>query len=220
MTLSKEQSHYVQNVMRMNTDDDIRLFNGTDGEWLASLNHVSKKQTDCILKEKVLEQPIDQPRTHLICAPLKNNRMSMIIEKCTELGITDFHPVITKRTEIRSIRKDRIEKQIIEACEQSERLDIPKLHEIKTLEDLIQNWEHTNTIHAALERTETKNKNSTTFQEDSAFLVGPIGGFTNEEHNTLLKKKNIKELSLGHNILRAETAAIMCAALALNAKFG
>ena len=95
------------------------FFNGRDGEWLGSLSEISRKSGALTLQSQIRPQPAAAARVHLLFAPLKKNRMDIIIEKCTELGVTDFHPVLTNRTEVRDINEERLRAQIAEAAEQS-----------------------------------------------------------------------------------------------------
>lgn len=209
VTLSKSQAHYLKTVLRRSKGDAVRVFNGQDGEYYAELSG----NASLAILEKTKPQPQNKIRVHMIFAPLKKDRMRMMIEKCTELGVTDFHPIITARTEVKITKPQRYRQQIIEACEQSERLDIPEFHASETLHTCINNWSHEAPIYAALERHK---ENAPLFNKDEpiAFCIGPVGGFNDDEHEFLSQHKHVRAISLGQSILRAETAAILCAGLA------
>ncbi len=210
--LSAAHANYLGNVLRKTPGDKIRLFNGIDGEYFARITQISKKSGTLSIEDKIRDQPQTQTRAHLLFAPLKKNRMDFVIEKCTELGITDFHPVITNRTEVREIKRDRLGSQITEACEQSERLTLPKLHDITPLDKKIVQWHETAHILGCIERTEAPPLSTIAPATSCAFLIGPVGGFDEKERELLLSSPKIKPVSLGQNVLRAETASMLCAA--------
>jgi len=209
VTLDKNQSHYLTNVMRKKVGDFIRLFNSRDGEFLCAIDTISKKFATLRIDKKLRIYPPHLRRIHLFFAPLKKKRMDFVIEKCSELGVTDFHPIVTERTEVRSLKTERVEAQIIEACEQSERLDIPTLHHITPLATKITQWDET-PIYAAIERHDAPPLWDISLPENAAFLIGPVGGFTQAEREMLINAQHIHPVSLGQNILRAETASIIC----------
>lgn len=209
--LTSGQAHYLKNVMRRSEGDSVRLFNGKDGEYLATITSISKKNAILTPQDEITAQPTLNHRTHLLFAPLAKNRLDFVIEKSVELGVTDLHPIITARTEHRKINKDRITAQIIEASEQCERMHIPTLHDLAALNTAIPKWQHTDTIQWACERDTAKRKPlGYNTSNDQAFLIGPVGGFDQAEHDYLQTLKHITPISLGSTILRAETASILC----------
>jgi 16S rRNA (uracil1498-N3)-methyltransferase len=211
-TLSPDQAHYLRNVMRTKEGQNIRVFNSKDGEWLASLTTQGKKAAELTLSKRLKPQPTDTGRTHLLFAPIKKNRMDILIEKAVELGVTDFHPLLTQNTEVRKINTKRLNAQIIEAAEQCERFAIPTLHSDETpptLDKILSNWD-SGTIHAALERHDAPHIKDISFDKDKTFLIGPAGGFTAEEKNMLSTHDKIQPISLGDTIYRVETAALFC----------
>ena len=209
-TLNKNQAHYLVNVMRKKSGDVIRLFNGRDGEYLCHIEGVNKKSATVRIDEKISTQPAQKRNVHLLFSPLKKNRMDFVIEKCTELGVTDFHPILTERTEVRTIKRERIEAQIIEACEQSERLNIPRLHDMQPLPQKITQWNDSTPIMAGIERHDAPLLWEAEITGDAAFLIGPVGGLTQSERDMLINSKTAQPISLGPNILRAETASMVC----------
>jgi 16S rRNA (uracil1498-N3)-methyltransferase len=206
------QAHYLKNVLRKKSGDMVRIFNGRNGEWIAEIADLSKKKILIILREKLKEQSASEYKTHLLFAPIKKNRMDILIEKAVELGATDLHPIITQNTESRKINEDRIRAQIIEAAEQCERLDLPLLHSSLTLDKLLGDWNKPQTLFVALERSD--NALRLTKPSDHAFiLIGPEGGFTEKEQEQLMAHDAVSTISLGSRVLRAETAALKALSL-------
>lgn len=205
--LGKEQMHYLCNVMRREVGDSARIFNGRDGEWLAEIIDVQKKCALLKCVECQQPQPKDIDEVHLFFAPIKKQRMEWLIEKAVELGATHLHPVLTQNTEVRKFKDERIAHQILEACEQCERLDLPTFSKAASLYDAVAHWDTAFLIEAAVER-ENLPMVAKGVDGSRAFLIGPEGGFTAEEVTWLLEHKNIKGVSLGARILRAETAGI------------
>ncbi len=210
LTLNTDQTHYIRNVMRMNISDQVRIFNGRDGEWTAQIKELSKKAALLEPVKQIKKQPPARARVHLLFAPIKKQRMDFLVEKAVELGATDLHLVLTHHTEARKINEERIAGQIIEATEQCERLDIPTLHPLTKLDIKIVQWPKDITILAALEREDAPPLRDIQKAEKTAFLIGPEGGFNKDEKQMLKTFPYVKAVSLGKNILRAETAALAC----------
>ena len=206
VNLAADQAHYIKTVMRGREGQNIRLFNGRDGEWLCTLEGLTKKQAEVRPFNCIKEQPSVQGRIHLYFAPIKKQRMTFLIEKAVELGATDFHPTITQNTEVRKINEERMNAQIIEAAEQCERLTIPALHPVQSLGAVLQKSEYP--ILAAVERAEARCMKDVTIPGVVGFLVGPEGGFTAEEKNQMAAVDTVIPVSLGENILRSETAVL------------
>lgn len=207
LSLSPTHAHYLRTVLRRQDGDSIRIFNGHDGEWLASLNALSKKSGTATLTKNLKPQPKESRQTHLFFAPIKKSRLDILIEKSVELSVTDFHPVLTARTENRKLNEERIQAQIIEAAEQCERLTIPAFHPMKPLSKI----QHAG-LFACLERQNAKFLGEIKLPANAAFLIGPEGGFTDEEMDMLNANKTITPISLGASIYRAETACLLCLA--------
>jgi len=200
--------------MRRKPGDQLRLFNGRDGEWLATLETLDKKAAIAVPVRLLRPQPQQNRQVHLLFAPLKKARMDILIEKATELGVTHLHPVLTRNTEVRQINEDRLRAQIIEAAEQCERLDIPALVPIKDLTALA-GWDKTIPLYACIERREgLPLLHVCKFGDTMAFLIGPEGGFSEDEAEKLAALPFISAVSLGDTVYRAETAALVCLALA------
>ncbi|NCT40198.1 MAG: 16S rRNA (uracil(1498)-N(3))-methyltransferase [Alphaproteobacteria bacterium] len=209
INLTPAHAHYFKNVLRRQDGNFIRLFNGTDGEWIATLEGLTKKSGNAALRSQSRPQPETPTKTALYFAPIKKSRMDLLIEKAVELGVTDLIPTLTARTENRKFKSERIESQILEAAEQCERLDIPTLHNTIAINALPKDI----VIHACIERDDSREESPFIAEikdKDLSFLVGPEGGFTDQEIQALHQKSNIKPISLGDRIYRAETASIVC----------
>lgn len=209
-TLSKEHSHYLCTVMRKKEGECVRLFNGREGEFVCEIIVGSKKSAQLLVSEKIFEQPDCALEVHLFFAPIKKQRMEWLIEKAVELGVTHMRPILTQNTEVRKIRTDRIEAQIIEASEQCERMDVPTISDIDDIKSVVAKWSEDYPICAAVEREGGLRHVGDVVKssESRAFLIGPEGGFTEDEVQWLANQKQICCVSLGENILRAETAAL------------
>ena len=209
--LEQGHVHYLKNVLRKESGDVLRVFNGRDGEWIAYIDEIGKKSGDIKLSECFRQQPDAPKARHLYFSPIKKQRMDMLIEKAVELGVTDLHPVIMNRSVTRKINVERITAQMIEAAEQSERMVIPTLYAVKTLGDVIEGGDTQVPFYACVERSDqAKPISSYAIDGAAAFIIGPEGGFDEEEKNMLLTHKSVNPVQLGDTILRAETAAIAC----------
>lgn len=209
--LSADQTHYFKTVLRRQPGDQIRLFNGCDGEWLCTLSPLDKKGGIATPNRQIRPQPAPAPRVHLYFAPIKKASLDWLIEKSVELGATDLHPILTQNTEVRDINTARLVQQITEASEQCERLDRPTLHEIRKLNTL----DDTLPMLACVERGDARpilKVLSGRTGQDISFLIGPAGGFTDEELTSIASRQNWTPVTLGPRVLRCETA--VCAALA------
>ncbi len=202
--LDKSQSHYLAKVMRKNIGENFSLFN-QNGEWEAKITKITKGIVEFSVIKKIRSNT-DEKEIWLAFAPIKLNYLNLMIQKATELGVTKFIPILTERTIVRKINQNRINKIIVEASEQSNRLKVPKLEEIVKLENFLKSNQKTNIIFGDLN---TKNSNlSIKDIKPLCVLIGPEGDFTVKERERILKLKNIIPLKINENILRSETAAI------------
>ena len=205
--LDKSQSHYLTKVMRVKVSENFSLFNER-GEWEAKIKDISKGIVEFNIT-KQLRQKENIKEIWLAFSPIKLNYFNLMIQKATELGVTKFIPVLTERTIVRKINQKRINKIIVEACEQSNRLNIPTLENLINLEDFLNNNESMHIIFGDL----NSNKKSLDIKnlknlDAICILIGPEGDFTPNERNNILNHKKIYPLKINNNILRSETAAI------------
>ena len=209
IALEESQAHYLFTVLRRKDGDHIRLFNGQDGEWLAVLGDLRKKSGQGTLQKQIKAQPQNAYRIHLLFAPIKKHRMDWLIEKAVELGVSDFHPIITQNTQNSKMKTERVNNQIFEAAEQCERLHLPTLHPIQKLEGALNDWPKDIQIMACLERHEGASLQK--IDNDTAILIGPEGGFTTSEKKQITQKATA--ITLGEQILRTETAVVKALSL-------
>lgn len=208
LPLTTEQTHYLKTVLRRPDGAQLRLFNGRDGEWLGAIQYTGKKDGQVALDRQLQPQSERALRLHLVFAPIKKDRMDFIIEKAVELGVTDLHPVLTQFTTLREINDVRITRQIAEAAEQCERLDLPALHPLTPLKDFTSRKPSWKTL-AALEREDAPFIGAISpVPSEIGLIIGPEGGFSEEERALLAQNQSFAPVSLGPQILRAETAAI------------
>lgn len=213
ISLTTAQAHYVRNVMRIGEGESLRLFNGADGEYAARIEIVGKAGVIAICGVQIRAQPSAVAPLSLLFAPIRKNRMDFTIEKAVELGVTALHPVLTAHTQVRSLNCERLRAQIVEAAEQCGRLDIPVLHEPVELKAKMTKWDAAQVIYFAAERIPEAPLLSQN-HEASAFLIGPEGGFNEQETAFMTALPFVRPVSLGARILRADTAALVCLALA------
>ncbi len=230
---------YLTKVMRQKAGDSIEIFNGKDGDFLAEISAVAKKNLSLLVVKKLRDLE-SQGCVTLAFAPVKNVRIDFVAAKATEMGVASFAPIITQHTIVDKINEERFRANVKEACEQCERNDFPQIATIKKLEKFLaenaQNFDEQNTNKNAREKIlilcdEThqgrkasellpeifaKKFLSATFPE-VVILIGPEGGFSKEEFAKMRTIKNLYSMSLGKRILRADTAII--AALALVNEF-
>lgn len=207
VSLCDEHAHYLRHVLRRQDGESVRIFNGRDGEWLATLHFEGKRGVIAKMQKQVKPQPKRQRRVHLLFAPIKKDRLDALIDAAVQLDATDLHPIITERTEVRDIKQDKLQLHIIESAEQSERMDLPLLHPIEKLDKKLSVWKDV-PIFAGLERGDAKFLNDALVPAgDAAALIGPVGGWTEAERHMLSTSVYSIPVSLGPNVLRCETAA-------------
>ena len=203
-TLDKSQSHYLSKVMRINIGKSFSLFNQS-GEWEAKVKNISKDIVEFLVIKK-LRSTNSEKEIWLAFAPIKLNYLNLMIQKATEIGVTRFIPILTERTIVRKLNENRINKIIIEASEQSNRLKIPSFDKLTKLDAFLKSNQNTNIIFGDLN---TKNKKIDLKNKDPlCIMIGPEGDFSIKERESILKLKNIIPLKINDNILRSETAAI------------
>jgi len=203
-SLDKSQSHYLSKVMRINIGQSFSLFNQS-GEWEAKIKEINKGIVEFLVIKK-LRSANNERDIWLAFAPIKLNYLNLMIQKATELGVTKFIPILTERTIVRKINDKRINKIIIEASEQSNRLKVPKLEKILKLNEFLKLNQNTNIIFGDLNTDNSKINFKS--PDPLCILIGPEGDFTTDERQNILKLKKLIPLKINQNILRSETAAI------------
>ena len=206
--LNKSQSHYLAKVMRVKVGESFSLFNQS-GEWEAKINEILKGIVEFKVLKKLREKD-NEKNIWLAFAPIKSNFFNFMIQKATELGVTKFVPIITDRTIVRKINYERIEKIIIEASEQSNRIKVPKVEKTQNLNLFLKNNNNKINIIFGDLNTENQNLDPKIKKENKpiCIIIGPEGDFTESEREQILNFKDVQSLKINNNILRTETAAI------------
>ena len=203
-TLDKPQSYYLSKVMRMNEGQSFSLFNH-GGEWQAKIQNINKGIIEFLIVKK-LRSANTEKEIWLAFAPIKLNFLNFMIQKGTEIGVTKFIPILTERTIVRKINEKRINKIIVEASEQSNRIKVPSLDKLIKFDNFLDLNQKVNIIFGDLN---TKNKKIEIKNKDPiCILIGPEGDFSVNERKKILELKNILPVKINNNILRSETAAI------------
>ncbi len=213
--LDKAQGHYLGNVMRLRAGDQVRLFNGHDGEWLCTISEVSKRGGR-LLAETQTRQQSSVPDIHLLFAPLKHARLDYMVQKATELGAALLQPVLTEFTNVTRIKQERMQANAVEAAEQCNLLAVPETNAPERLSKVLDNWDANRRLIFCDEAAEVASPLSVLQdlpEGPTALLIGPEGGFSPAERDLLLKQPYVTAISLGPRVMRADTAAT--AALAL-----
>ena len=203
--LDKSQSHYVNKVMRVKVDEVFSLFNSS-GEWEAKILIISKSIVEFNIT-KQLRQKESTKELWLAFSPIKSNYFNFMIQKATELGVTKFLPIIFDRTIVRKINKERLEKVIIEAAEQSNRINVPSIEDPQSLNELLNN-ERMDLIFTDLNSKNKKLDLNKLTGNPTCVIIGPEGDFSEEERGQILAFKGIQPIKINENILRSETAVI------------
>ena len=211
--LPQPQAHFLNVVMRKARGERVRVFNSADGEWRAHITAQAKRKVQIKILER-LRAPRAAPDIWLLFAPVKKARNNFIVEKAVELGAAHVRPVITARTSGR-INMEKMHAHIIEAAEQTERLDLPSAKAPMPLTALLQTWDTARILVFADEAGGGAKaaKTLAAIKPPCAILIGPEGGFTGAERTLLKDKAYVRPISLGPRILRAETAAVATLAL-------
>ena len=208
-----KQHHFLKNVLRIKLNDSISIFDGLTGEWIANVISVSKDKIAIKVSKKIREFEA-QPDIWLIFAPIKIFRLNITIQKAVELGVSKIVPCKTEFSNFNKLNYKNLELNAIEASQQSERLDIPKIKKMISFRDFLEYLpddralvfcdESDSNLPSIYDEVRAKRE----MYSKWAVIIGPEGGFSEEEKNSLIKKKNILRVTLGRRILRSDTAAI------------
>lgn len=206
VALDEGQANYLFNVMRLAVGAPVRLFNGTAGEWLATVEHAAKRHgiLRCVSQSAPQVSP---PDLWLIFAPIKKARTDFIVEKAVEMGAARILPVQTRYTNER-LREDKLRAHAIEAAEQCEATHVPPVADLQPLDKLLAGWDTTRRILWADEGLQGRAALLNAEPGPWAILIGPEGGFSPEERAKLQALPFVTPVSLGPRILRADTAAV------------
>ena len=211
--IKEKQHHFLKNVLRVKLDDKINLFDGITGEWETRVILISKEEITLKISKKIREFE-QQPDIWLIFSPIKIFRLNIIVQKAAELGASKFIPCKTEFSNFDKLNYKNLELNAIEAAQQCERLDVPKIDKIVNFRLLLEKFpvdraivfcdESDSTLPSIYDEVKVKADRYSKW----AIIIGPEGGFSAEEREILLKKKNILRVTLGNRILRSDTAAI------------
>ena len=203
--LDKSQSHYVLKVMRIKENEVFSLFNNS-GEWEAKILTISKSLVEFNIT-KQLRQKENLKELWLAFSPIKSNYFNFMMQKATELGVTKFLPIIFDRTIVRKINKERLEKVIIEAAEQSNRIQVPNIEDSQKLNNFLDKND-VDLIFTDLNSTNNKVDLKKLGNKPTCIVVGPEGDFSESEREEILSYKSVQAIKINENILRSETAVI------------
>ena len=216
VALERNQSNYLGNVLRLSAGDTILVFNGRDGEWQASI--AGRKRPDSLT---IVTQ--NRPQDHLpdlayVFAPLKHARLDYMVQKAVEMGASRLQPVLTRFTQVSRVNGERTQANVIEAAEQCGILSLATVAEPVTLERYLTGRPATRLLVFCDEAADIADplqvlRDGEAISGGVDVLIGPEGGFAEEERDILLRQPRILRLSLGPRVLRADTAGV--AALAL-----
>lgn len=218
LTLDRDQTNYLLAVLRLGEGDSVILFNGRDGAWLAKIADPHRKGATL---EIVVQTAHQTPPSDLWYgfAPLKTGRLDYVVQKATEMGAGVIQPVITRFTQVHRLKTEKLAANIVEAAEQCEVLSLPTLAPEIGLPELLSNWRDVHGLRRLIVADEGAPSSSPVVPLSwlaglpVGVLIGPEGGFADDERELLLLHSFVVPISLGPRILRADTAAV--AALAL-----
>lgn len=211
------QAHYLGHVLRRQPGDRVRLFNAADGEWLASIEALRRDRGSFRLLDQV-RSAVPEPGPMLVFAPLKRDATDLVVRMATELGAAALAPVTTERSNVSRINAGRWQAIAVEAAEQCERLSLPAIAELARLPDLLGGWDPQRPLLAAIERAGDRDagpsvgiaawRSGAGASVQPGLLIGPEGGFSEAELQSLRACRFVVPISLGRRILRAETASL------------
>ena len=203
--LDKSQSHYVSKVMRIKKNEVFSLFNSS-GEWEAKILSISKNIVEFNITKQLRQKEISK-ELWLAFSPIRSNYFNFMVQKATELGVTKFLPIIFDRTIVRKVNKERLKKVIIEATEQSNRINVPLIEETQSL-DIFLKKNTVDLIFTDLNTSNTKINLERLTSNPTCVIIGPEGDFSEQEREKILSFKGVQPIKINENILRSETAVI------------
>ena len=213
LTLDGPPANYLANVLRLGPGDRVKLFDDRTGEWLAEIAEAGRKRVILNVGQRLREREA-VPDLWLLFAPIKRGRIDWLVEKATELGVARLVPVITRRTIVDRLNLDRLRAHVVEAAEQCERTALTEIDAPRKLEALLAAWPGERPLFFA---DEQGGEPLDAAPGPAAILVGPEGGFTDEERAAIRALPQARPVGLGPRILRADTAALAAVALWMRA---
>jgi 16S rRNA (uracil1498-N3)-methyltransferase len=205
------EGNYLAAVLRLGPGDKVKLFDDRTGEWLAEIVEAGKKRVALTVGERLREREL-VPDLWLLFAPIKRGRIDWLVEKATELGVARLVPVVTRRTIVDRLNLDRLRAHAVEAAEQCERTALPELVEPGKLDAILREWPEGRILYFADEGGGAPLA-AAAVPGPAAILIGPEGGFTEEERAAIRALPAARPVSLGPRILRADTAALAAISL-------
>lgn len=222
--LNTAQSHYISSVLRKRKGSELLLFNGRDGGFLCQVDVSSKRCLSVYCKKKVLPQTTS-PDLWILFVPIKRIRTDFLVQKVTELGVSKIWPIQSKFCQVKQVKYEKFRMYAIEAAEQTERLDLPEIGDFTKLQAALKSWPADRMLIVCDESKSeiTKARSMADLNgsraSKAAILIGPEGGFSNDERKQLNAHPYTEHISLGPRILRSDTAA-MAALSIFQANFG
>jgi 16S rRNA (uracil1498-N3)-methyltransferase len=211
VALERSQSNYLGNVLRLSEGDTILVFNGRDGEWQAAIG--GRKRPDSLEIVTQTRRQDRLPDLAYIFAPLKHARLDYMVQKAVEMGASSLQPVLTRFTQVARVNGERMRANVIEAAEQCGILSLATVSEPMALDRYLSQRDGARLLVFCDEAADTSNplealQSGLTSSGGIDILIGPEGGFAEEERADLLRQPQTLRLSLGPRILRADTAAV------------
>ena len=217
ISLEKKDIHYLKNVLRLSVGDKINVFNGMHGEWETFILSKNCNQLEC---KKLIKKQLFTNGPILYFSLIKSNNLRWLLEKATELGVKELYPIITERVNIRSFNHNKAMQHIKEASEVSERLDLPKLHQCKTLNQVLEDLKLSSKkvifCNESKKDIHLSDYFKKEFSNEVSFIIGPEGGFSDKEIRDLLIHPNIKSVKIHDRIIKAETAVVLVLSIYTN----
>jgi 16S rRNA (uracil1498-N3)-methyltransferase len=219
--LDRAQANYLLNVLRLKTGDSVLVFNGRDGEWRVEVSVEGRKAADLVCMERTREQG-QAPDLVYAFAPLKHARLDYMVQKAVEMGAGVLQPVITRRTQSSRVNLERMRSNAIEAAEQCGILTLPDIREEENLDKFLSALDPSRLLVFCDEDAPIANPVEALAKLGNkplsvAVIVGPEGGFTDQERALVAARENCVRVSLGPRILRADTAAVAALAIVQSA---
>jgi|SRR5262245_3645849 len=209
--LEPAQANYLRNVLRLKAGAPVLVFNGHDGEWRATLINSGKRALALDIGEQTRPQTPSLD-LHYLFAPLKHARLDYMVQKAVEMGASRLQPILTRHTQVTRVNLDRMRANVIEAAEQCGILTLPEIAAPMSLEHMLAERKGERLLVFCDEDAELKDPVAALAARAAspalAVLIGPEGGFAEDERTALLRAPNVVRLALGPRILRADTAAV------------